>query len=85
MLLLPLADIIDDGMFTQYSWAFFQAASQMFCIGYGAILPIIVQEVTPAFFELEYATMECCVLCMTYVKRKATAAMHHRDSILALS
>lgn len=36
--------IIDDDMFTQYTWALFLAASQMFCIGYGPVMPLVVQE-----------------------------------------
>uniref|UniRef100_A0A061S2C0 Hyperpolarization activated cyclic nucleotide-gated potassium channel 4 n=1 Tax=Tetraselmis sp. GSL018 TaxID=582737 RepID=A0A061S2C0_9CHLO len=31
-------------MFTQYSWAMFLAGSQMFCIGYGPVMPYLVQE-----------------------------------------
>jgi len=38
-------DILDDSMFTHYTWAMFMASSQMFCIGYGATTPYLVQEV----------------------------------------
>uniref|UniRef100_A0A7S1SIN5 Cyclic nucleotide-binding domain-containing protein n=1 Tax=Tetraselmis chuii TaxID=63592 RepID=A0A7S1SIN5_9CHLO len=36
--------IIDHSIFTQYTWAMFMASSQMFCIGYGATMPVLIQE-----------------------------------------
>eukprot|EP00873_Tetraselmis_striata_P006068 jgi/Tetstr1/426332/TSEL_016645.t1 len=37
-------DVLDDSMFTQYSWSMFMASSQMFCIGYGSTTPRLIQE-----------------------------------------